>query len=498
MLVLAESMCSDLVSSRRLDSWKDIAAYLCRDVRTAIRWEKDKGLPVHRVPGGKRQAVFAYTTELDRWLTQEDEAASVPVSTAGETGASDGTGPQGLKPTSLLASVGTTEVEPFPDSTASETFFLTTPHARRVFRYLAIGAGLLVIAALGALLFAMRSERASINPPVRLGFTLKTMQAFDAEDRLLWTYSFPGILNINQLGPSHLMSDVSRIGDFRGDGGQEVLVAAPVCADLNAVATCRPEIDLVSREGKLLWSYVPHEILQFGKYQIQGPWALGSILVSPVGGKVEIWAAFLHTLWGNSYVVNLDPVTGKDALRYVNTGTLRALNEVRVGKKIFLLAGGFNNEPDLGSLAIIDENKSFASSPQTQGLRHQCMSCPPGESDYYFVFPRSELNEIKGLHEDSVTSIKVAGSQIEVIKGGADGSTEALVHYLLRADQDFRAAAVRFNSDYDMLHRKYEREGKLQHTLEQCPERLHPRPIKMWTPATGWREIQLDPTPFNQ
>src|SRR5437588_1382232 len=56
----------------RLDSWKDIASYLRRDVRTVIRWEKEKGLPVRRVPGGRRQAVFAYTAELESWLRPED------------------------------------------------------------------------------------------------------------------------------------------------------------------------------------------------------------------------------------------------------------------------------------------------------------------------------------------------------------------------------------------------------------------------------------------
>jgi hypothetical protein len=52
----------------RLDSWKAIAAYLGRDVSTVVRWEKDKGLPVHRVPGGRRQAVFALTSEINAWL----------------------------------------------------------------------------------------------------------------------------------------------------------------------------------------------------------------------------------------------------------------------------------------------------------------------------------------------------------------------------------------------------------------------------------------------
>jgi Tol biopolymer transport system component len=60
-------MPEDRHSNGRLDSWKEIAAYLNRDVRTVIRWE-DKGLPVHRVPGGKRQAVFAYPAEIDGWM----------------------------------------------------------------------------------------------------------------------------------------------------------------------------------------------------------------------------------------------------------------------------------------------------------------------------------------------------------------------------------------------------------------------------------------------
>ena len=51
----------------RLDSWKEIAAYLRREVRTVQRWEKSDGLPVHRVPIGKQGAVYAYKAELDAW-----------------------------------------------------------------------------------------------------------------------------------------------------------------------------------------------------------------------------------------------------------------------------------------------------------------------------------------------------------------------------------------------------------------------------------------------
>lgn len=50
-----------------LDSWKHIAAYLERDVRTVMRWERARALPVHRLPGGSRGAVYALKSELEAW-----------------------------------------------------------------------------------------------------------------------------------------------------------------------------------------------------------------------------------------------------------------------------------------------------------------------------------------------------------------------------------------------------------------------------------------------
>jgi tetratricopeptide (TPR) repeat protein len=56
------------IANHRLDSWKEIAAFFGRDERTVRRWEKERGLPAHRVPGGSRGGVFAYTDELREWL----------------------------------------------------------------------------------------------------------------------------------------------------------------------------------------------------------------------------------------------------------------------------------------------------------------------------------------------------------------------------------------------------------------------------------------------
>jgi TolB-like protein/Tfp pilus assembly protein PilF len=55
---------------RRLDSWKAIAAYLKRTVRTVHRWEKAQGLPVHRHLHLRQGTVYAYTGELDAWWAE--------------------------------------------------------------------------------------------------------------------------------------------------------------------------------------------------------------------------------------------------------------------------------------------------------------------------------------------------------------------------------------------------------------------------------------------
>lgn len=51
----------------RLDSWKEIAAYLKRDVRTVYRWEAEEALPVRRHIHKKRATVYAYKAELEAW-----------------------------------------------------------------------------------------------------------------------------------------------------------------------------------------------------------------------------------------------------------------------------------------------------------------------------------------------------------------------------------------------------------------------------------------------
>jgi len=70
----------------RLDTWKEIACYLNRNVRTVQRWEASESMPVHRQFHTKSGSVHAFRSELDAWRHERsycsppgvDQTRSIP------------------------------------------------------------------------------------------------------------------------------------------------------------------------------------------------------------------------------------------------------------------------------------------------------------------------------------------------------------------------------------------------------------------------------------
>ncbi len=54
--------------SKMLSSWKEIAHFFGKGVRTVQRWEKTLDLPIHRPPGAPSNVVLARTTDLEEWM----------------------------------------------------------------------------------------------------------------------------------------------------------------------------------------------------------------------------------------------------------------------------------------------------------------------------------------------------------------------------------------------------------------------------------------------
>src|SRR6202142_3058743 len=63
-----ETQPSEKPPEDRLDSWKEIAAYLKRDGTTVQRWEKREGMPVHRHLHDRMGSVYASRADLDAWM----------------------------------------------------------------------------------------------------------------------------------------------------------------------------------------------------------------------------------------------------------------------------------------------------------------------------------------------------------------------------------------------------------------------------------------------
>src|ERR1700674_1704707 len=72
---------------KKLDTWKEIADYLGKEIRTVQRWEKTEDLPVRRHEHRRKSTVYAYASEVDAWFKKrqpvddpEADAAFVPES----------------------------------------------------------------------------------------------------------------------------------------------------------------------------------------------------------------------------------------------------------------------------------------------------------------------------------------------------------------------------------------------------------------------------------
>jgi hypothetical protein len=58
-----------------LTSWKDIAQYVGKGVRTLQRWERELGFPVRRTKPGGKGSVLAFRTEIDSWAKSQQLTA---------------------------------------------------------------------------------------------------------------------------------------------------------------------------------------------------------------------------------------------------------------------------------------------------------------------------------------------------------------------------------------------------------------------------------------
>ncbi len=437
-------------------AWKTIAKYLGKDTSTATRWESNRGMPVYRVPGGKKATVYAYADEIDAWLRNQPDDI-----------------PQQSADTGTLSSAGVPQhrmdlLQPDPTERRKITF----P------RLLALGAGFaLLIALIGFLVFVSRRPHLA----QQVSFSGSKLLALDERGQLVWEYEFPQ--RLEKLGFESAQK--TRFVDLNNDGRQELIIITAF-ADEGMRDIHREVLYCFSPTGEMLWKYEPKVTLSFRGHQYEGPWLFTDVLIPSTGNTKSIWVSVTHHTWWPSFIVKLD-LTGQPTVEFVNSGGTYALSYVCNDTGSYVLAGGLNNEYNAATLAILDENQAPAASPQSQESSYKCDSYPEGQVYRYFLFPRSELNLLEGGPYNRVRSIRVFEHQIEL--SSDEVALDAPLLYVFSNNLDIKSVSM--SDGYAELHRRLEQQGKIEHTLQECPALKEPYKARVWDEQTGWVEVAV-------
>ena len=416
----------------RLDSWKAIAAYLKRDVRTVRRWERQLGLPVRRVPGGRGASVFAYGAEIDAWLKE-------------------------TRPARRPDPVGETSLRP----------------SRRVMT----GAAMVLIAA--AALFGWRlADVGGSAPAIRVRIEQSGIVAVDSAGAVQWRYEFPGE-----------RVEVPAARDRPADilTGPEPAVVAATSLQVSWATE--------AVQGGQLLSFTPRGVLGrtfrfddrvvFGAETYAGPWGITDFRVDDRPGARRIAAAAHHFQWWPSIVVVLDQEFRRRG-QFVNAGWVERVHWMSPDR---LLVAGFSEALDGGMVALLDANALDAQSPPA-GDRFSCSTCGGGRPLRYIVMPRSEVNRVTASRFNRAR-LQLDAERVVIRTVEASPTEQDVIDALYEFTPGLELVRASFSERYWEFHRRLEADGTLNHTREQCPDRAGPREIHVWEPARGWTTARI-------
>lgn len=427
-------------SNGRLDSWKEIARHLGRDTRTAMRWEAERGLPVHRTPGAKRSVVFAYREELDAWLAQHPAWQS----------------------------------EASPQAVAAAT---ASPAPDRV-RIRWAWAGVTVAVLAGIVVFVSLTAWATHGPVKDLSIAGTELRALDAQGNILWAHAFDAV------GVEAPSGRWTLIRDLDADGERDVI--AVVKTQRAPGTEVIDEMLSFSEDGRLRWKRVPDTRLRFEDGEYRPPWASEDLIAFESNGETRLAWAVRHYTWWPSMVMVLD-ATGAERGRFVNSGWIRTLGVSQDGK--VLMASGITNAFGATFLALLDPDRVAGSSPEAPDSKYACLECGAGGPLQYFVLPRTDVSEhavFPPLYAPVIQTFADGALQLRVSENGEPYPPEMLYEFA----PGYSLQRARFSERFWAWHRRLEGEGLLTHDQRSCPLRGS-LDVRHWTAGDGWRTVSV-------
>ena len=431
----------------QLNGWKEIAAHLGKSVRAAQRWEREIGLPVHRIKTVAGQTVFASRREIDEWRRTVEMPRD------------DG---------------------PAVEAPAADR---RTPPPSRAWWTIVVVIGLVA----AAVVVGVVLHRAMFPPerPVRFQLIGQDLEARAGSGRLVWTHHFPP--DVGPLSTAYRRPELRAVqaADLDGDGRQEVVALVQKGAASNRTPGIET-IDVFSESGRLRWSYVPSAAWTFKGRRFGGPWVILDLLIAGPPGASNIWVAYGHNTRWPAFVVRID-ASGQASVRFVQSGLIDGLGYWTHDGRGYVLTAGVNDEYASAAVAVLDADGAPAVSPQEPGSAYRCDDCPAGAPLKYLLLPRTELSKLSSEPYNAAVAIGANVASLQVTTSEWSTREAAAVYRLSPA---FDPVSVDFTDGYWRVHRELEASGRLDHTAEHCPERTTPQVVREWS-AGAWRTVEV-------
>ena len=434
--------------SKRLDSWKEIAEYLRRDVRTAARWES-QGLPLHRVPGGKGRSVYALAGEIDAWLASQPSDSLTGID--------------------LSVPVDAVSIKAPADS---------APPARsgRRFNYLTIG----VVCGFALVGISVSAVVRGAAKPMDFATAQATVTSLaitiadgSGASRVVHRFD-PAVQPMLPRRAETLLTDVD------ADGSPEILAGVSYYLGDRDRSVHSGELFSLTASGRVRTRFVVDDALTFTDGAYSGPWVVSDWQLEPATSRGRVAVSAHDFTWWASIVAMFDH-TGQRVASFVNPGWVESL--VWLDRERLAVAG-FNNERNEAMLAVLDPAHMAGQAPGTGGTAFACPACASSPPLLYATFARSELNQLTGERFNRAR-VSAIGNQIVVITSETSRERTDITG-IYEFDRDLRFVRARYSDPYWDEHRRLELAGRITHSRDACPDRDGPRAVQIWDAARGW------------
>ncbi len=395
----------------QLTSWKEIAERLGVAVRTAQTWEREKGLPVHRMQGDKGRVV-ADPLELDRWRQ------------------------------SVFHTNG---------------WWSSLSYLRTGF---IVSAALLLGA--GAYIAIVHLTNSRTGTPAGFHVERTFLTVRDHAGRNLWTKVFPDMLASAAYADDALLRHRKiEFADIDGDGDLETLF---VYSPLNSLRS-PGALYCFSNSGEERWNFAPARTSPANGTGYGRTHVINDLLVTRPARSSEAHILLLDCrLPGHEADLFILSPRGETEAIYTHKGHLGRLATADVDGcgAMEVLMGGFAAERHEAELIVVElpgdqprktDSKAGRVRPHSPLIIHE---------KAILAFPRSCVNR-KLEESNRIVQIVDSGEILTVIVSELSEDTAVNVTYEL--DRQLNVQAVWFSDALRTLHRTLEAQGILDHPL---------------------------------